>query len=215
MGPAGDVAFDFDFSTAAHGFVGSFSDVRVAEAENVGFVAGHRTLPDPLAGAALYHFGHNVSDDLFMFFTRRVDGLDPGGRYAAGFSVEIATDIGEDCTVGTGTSVLVKAGAAGEEVRRIVVVVSGSEEYRLNVDKGQQSNDGSAAVVIDDIRNGLPGCGPEVPYDREALIERGKEVTVRADEDGAVWLFFGTESAFEVAHETYFTRFRAELRPLD
>lgn len=214
-GPTGTVVFEFDFSTSDHGFDGSFSDVAVAEAENVDFEARHRTLPDPLTGGALYHAGTNISDDLFMFFTRRVDGLEPGGRYAATFSLEIATRIGEDCTIGVGAAVLVKAGAAGEEVRRVVVVQNDRDEYRLSVDKGNQANDGTAGVVIGDIRNGLPGCGAQVPYEREPVSEAGKEVIVQADQDGAVWLFFGTESAFESPHETYFTLFRAELRSLE
>lgn len=210
--PVEETTYEFVFNAGGHGFAGSFSDVAVAEADNVGFESGHRGLPGPLDGGALYHSGLNVSDDLFMFFARRVDGLEPGAPYTATFEVEIATDYGEDCAIGVGAGVLVKAGAAGEEVRRVVVVENNQDGYRLSVDKGEQSNDGPAAVILGDIRNGLPGCDETVPYARETVAMAGKEVTFTADGEGGAWLFFGTESTFESRHEVYFTRFRAELR---
>lgn len=210
--PGEGTTYEFTFDAGDHGFTGSFSDVAVAEAGNVGFESGHRSLPGPLDGGALYHAGLNVSDDLFMFFARRVDGLEPGADYTATFEVEIATRYGEDCAIGVGAGVLVKAGAAGEEVRRVVVVQNNQDEYRLSVDKGEQANEGPAAVILGDIRNGLPGCDDEVPYDRETVAMAAKEVTFTADGEGAAWLFFGTESTFESHHEVYFTRFRAELR---
>lgn len=213
--PSDSLSFAFDFSTGAHGFEGGFSDVAVAEADNVGFVADHRPLPDPLHGAGLYHSGLNVSDDLFMFFTRRVDGLERGGRYEASLELGIASSHGEDCEVGVGSGVLVKAGAAGQEVRRVIVFAQGRDEYRLNVDKGEQANDGPAAVIIGDIRNGLPGCGDDVPFALETVRAPSKTLTLQADADGTAWLFFGTESTFEAFHEVYFTTFRVDLVPLD
>ena len=210
-GPGEDVVLQFDFSAADQAFVADFSDVAVAQADAVGFVGEHRGLPQPLEGNGLFHSGLNLSDDLFMFFTRRVTGLEPGASYRATFELEIASNAGEDCTIGVGAGVLVKAGAAREEVRRVVVQGNGQEEYRLSVDKGEQANDGEAGVILGDIRNGLPGCDDELAFDREEVAAPGKEVVVQADDEGGIWVYFGTESTFEVRHSTYFTRFRVGL----
>jgi hypothetical protein len=213
-GPGEDLVLDFDFSAGDQGFVGDFSDVAVVQADEVGFVGEHRTLPEPLQGGGLFHSGLNISDDLFMYFTRRVTGLEPGAAYRATFELEIATDVGEGCTIGVGAGVLVKAGAATEEVRRVVVQGNGQEEYRLSVDKGEQANDGEAGVIVGDIRNGLPGCDDDIAFHREEVTAPGKTVDVQADAQGGIWVYFGTESTFEVRHSTYFTRFRVGLTPL-
>lgn len=209
--PEGRVSFDFRYSTGDRGFEAGFTDYPAGREEDVGFVADHRSLPPPLAdlGGALYHRGLNISDDLFMYFKRRVAGLEPGRTYRAVFTLEFATDIGQECEVGVGTSVFLKAGAAGVEPTEVVR----NGDVRLNVDKGEQRNRGEAAILLGDIRNGEPGCGEEVPF-AVATRDGGQEVVeVTADAAGEAWLFFGSESAFEVAHEVHYTRFQATLTP--
>lgn len=204
------VVAEFQFAESDRGFQAGFTDYPVGREEDVGFVADHRPLPAPLTdqGNALFHSGLNISDDLFMFFERRLEGLRPGATYRATFTLEFASEIGEDCTVGVGTAVLLKAGASA--VEPVPVVEDG--DVRLNVDKGNQANRGESAVMLGDIRNGEPGCGDEVPFALETVDDGGESVTVSADEDGGVWVFFGSESAFEVGHELYFTRFQATFR---
>lgn len=86
-------------------------------------------------------------------------------------------------------------------------------QVRLSVDKGNQQNGGANALVLGDIRNGEPGCGEEVPFATET-VTREDTITVTADDHGRLWLFLGTESAFEVAHELFFTSFRVTLEPV-
>lgn len=207
--PEDRVSFEFDFTAGDRGFVAGFTDYPVGREEDVGFVADHRPLPPPLAqrGGALYHRGLNISDDLFMYFKRRLEGLEPGRAYRATFALEFATDVGEGCEIGVGTSVFLKAGASAREPTEVVR----DGDVRLGVDKGEQRNRGEAAVLLGDIRNGEPGCGSEVPFALETRDAGEEVVELTADGTGAAWLFFGSESAFEVAHEVYFTRLRATL----
>lgn len=214
-GPSGEITFDFDFSADAQGFEAAFTDVAVDQVEAVEFQSGHRPLPAPLEGGGLYQFGVNVSDDLFMFFRRRVVALEPGRTYRTSFTVEIASAVQEGCAVGVGTSVWVKAGAAAQRPERVVESpAGGSPRYRLSVDKGEQASRGEAAVVLGDMRNGLPGCpATGATWNRKSLADPGATVDVTADPDGGVWLFFGSESGFEVPHELFFTRLGARLVP--
>lgn len=202
----------FDFRQGPHGFVADFTDFPEDQEEDVHFEAGHGPLPGELAGQgpALHHRGLNISDDLFMYFKRRVEGLEPNRRYAIAFSLEFASAAGADCDVGAAVLVWLKAGAAAEEPVRTVE----DGHVRLSVDKGQQSQEGGNALLLGDMRNGEPGCGPEVPWALKRH-EDGRTIEVIADAEGGLWLFFGSESGFEVRHELYFTRFEASFRPLD
>lgn len=209
-------AFDFSSGSEAGAWSADFVDVAADQQESVGFVAAHRALPESVAEAdsALYQEGANVSDDLFMFFRRRVEGLEPGADYRASFRITFASDHGQGCDVGLGPNAWIKAGASAAEPTRQVT----EDGYlRLTVDKGAQSQGGSAALVLGDVRNGLPGCGDEIAYAADTL-ESGEvgaaTVEVEADEEGRAWLFFGSESAFEVTLDLYVLDFEATLEPI-
>jgi len=198
---------DFDFRADPSGWTADFTDFPEGRAADVGFEAGVRSLPDPLEGSSLFHRGNNFSDDLFMYFKHRIEGLEPEARYRARFEVSFASDEGEDCGVGKAPNVVVKAGAAATEPSR---VVDEDGIVRLSVDKGSQRNSGENALVLGDIRNGEPGCGEEVPF-AEETVSVEETISVSADGDGRLWLLLGTESAFEVAHQLHFTELRVTL----
>ena len=205
------VTVEFDFDSDNAGWTAGFVDYLEEQADAVEFEAGPRALPAPLSPASgLFHSGMNISDDLFMYFTKRVDGLEPDTDYIASFELEIATSYGEDCTFGVGAGVYVKTGASAIEPS---AVVENDGMVRLNIDKGNQQNDGTNALLIGDIRNGLHGCSDEVPYDRETVEESSKTLTIRSDGEGQIWLLFGSESAFESPHEVYYTKLVVEFSP--
>ena len=201
------LAFDFDAGTAAR-WEADLVDVAVDQEDDVGFQAGPRPLPAPLEGDGLWHSGLNVSDDLFMFFRTRVDGLAPGATYRASFTLDFASDRGNGCDIGIGGSVWLKVGASTSRPGRIVE----NGHLRLTVDKGNQRNSGRDALLIGDIRNGVDGCGDDVPFALRR-IESPETLDVTADGQGRLWLFFGSESGFEAGHEVYFDALRVRLEP--
>jgi hypothetical protein len=72
--------WEFDFSSSDHGFVAGFADYpsRDFDPALYGMVSDHRALPANLGGApALFIGGSNRSDDLFMFWKKRITGLPP------------------------------------------------------------------------------------------------------------------------------------------
>jgi hypothetical protein len=204
--------YAFDFSLAAPGWEPGFAQVSVAQEDSVRFVGEHRSLPEPLGPTrkALYQSGFNASDDLLMYFKRQLQGLEPGATYEVAFEVGIVSNRHTGCDIGVGSLVSVKAGAAPVEPTRLVV----DGYYILNVDTGSGAfTDGTAALSLGDIRNGLPGCPTDqaAQYAERTLTSGSRTLTVTAASDGSVWLLIATDSAFESPHHVYFTFLRMTM----
>lgn len=209
---APDVSFDappsFDFRNEDPHWSAGFADVPVGYEDSVQFVADHRPLPPPLTGNGLYQSGMNFSDDLCMWFAHGVSGFEPGAEYALSFEVGIASDAGADCT-GIASSTYVKVGAASYPPSRSEVL----GWWRMNVDKGMASGDGTQALTIGDIRNANGGCTTvNAPWGERRLSSSGREVRVRASSDGTIWLFVLTDSGWEGAYRVYFTHLDVNIR---
>lgn len=207
-----DLVFADDFQGQTGAWVAGFSDVSAELADNVQFegtVVGH---PLHMARLALYLYGNNISDDLFMFWKRRVTGLVAGATYDVRMEVEYATQYQEGCDAGVGPLVLIKMGAASLEP---VVVELADGSLRTTLDKGEQFEEGSAIRILGDHRNGVPGCVTEAPFAVRTRSSGARAVRVTADGLGAVWVVVGTESAFEVANAIYFSRVRYSFRRVE
>src|ERR1041384_5730790 len=79
----------FDFKEGQQGWVAGFADYPAADEANFELVADYRALPPEVGpGSALFISGNNHSDDLFMFWKRRIDGFIPGHVYPLAFGVQ-------------------------------------------------------------------------------------------------------------------------------
>ena len=80
----------------------------------------------------MYISGNNHSDDLFMYYKRRIGSLRPGGVYAITFDVEFAS-MYPDGSIGIGgspaNSVFFKAGATN--IRMMCIVASPEGAQRM------------------------------------------------------------------------------------
>ncbi len=188
------VELTFDFSGGAAGWTGDFADYPVGEAESYELDYKISTLPAPLDEneAAFVLTGTNMSDDLFMFMKKRITGLEPNTTYNADFTVEFASDV-PDGTPGIGgspgESVFIKAGATQVEP---VPVEDDMDYYRMNIDKGNQSQGGSDMVVIGDFSN---DTDEEVYVLKNVSTET--PLTVTTSQNGELWLIVGSDSGFE------------------
>lgn len=196
----------YTFDESEEGWSGAFTDYSTAmDEEGMALTYEHKALPSEVEsdGKALFLAGRNHSDDLFMFIKRKITGLTPNTTYDVGFRLDIASNAPSDCAgIGgpPGESVFLKVGAAATEPKS---VLQDDGHYRLNVDKGNQSQGGENAVVAGTIENGVQECH-ETPY---RMIERDNmddPVTVQSDEDGNLWLFVGTDSGFEGMTALYY-----------
>jgi hypothetical protein len=210
-GSSGGEEVTVDFTLGAQGWIAGFADYPVGQESFYELDSGYRALPSPLdgMGSALYIAGNNHSDDLFMFYKGKVGGLEPGRTYRAEFRLEFATNVPRGCSgIGgsPGESVYAKAGASTTEPE----AVNSGGTYRMNVDKGQQSNGGANAAVLGDMAGSQECTSATQPWETKE-VSGGGAVEVTADAEGSLWLFMGTDSGFEGKTTLYFTRITAIL----
>lgn len=206
-GPDPDtLEFTFDFNAGMNGWEAGFADYPEGGEENHALESGHRPLPAPLNSARRGAFlsGRNHSDDLLMYMTRPVAGLEPNAMYGVNYEVEFATQAPSGCSgVGgaPGESVFVKTGAAPMPPVR---VVDDQAHYRLQYDIGNQAQGGAHALTIGNIAG--PGTDCFNPAFALKTLASPRALTVQADAEGRIWLFVGVDSGFESTTSVYFTR---------
>lgn len=207
--------FAYDFDQGRQGWTADFTDYPVAEEEDLELIAELRPLPAPLdtTEGSFFLAGTNLSDDLFMFLKRRIANLRPSTNYRVSFTVTLATNEPYGCAgVGgaPGESVFVKAGAAAREP---VPIVDDMDHYRLNVDKGNQATAGERSVVLGDMASSQPCEQEDIDYELKRL-QSDEALTVRTNDQGAAWIFVGTDSGFEARTRVYYDTIRATFRPV-
>lgn len=209
------VQLHYEFRRDSRGFAAGFADYPAGEEAFYELEADHRRLPKYLSEnrRALFISGNNHSDDLFMFVKTKIAGLRPGGAYRIRFVAEFASNA-PNGSFGIGgspaSSVYLKAGASRVEPKPI----NNDGFMEMNVDKGVQSQPGESAVVLGDVgvdttyrRDGSPR------YAFKTLSSKpGQSITLEADENGELWIFFGTDSGFEGTTAIFFTKFVVKLR---
>jgi hypothetical protein len=207
---------ELNFRSGDHGWVGGFSDFHPDQEDGMELVAELQALPGSLddTGTGLFTAGTNHSDDLFMFWKRHQDGFPPGMRLRVRFMVEFASEAPTGCAgIGgaPGESVFVKAGVSQEEPTAVLSDEDGPY-WSMNIDKGNQAEEGFHARVLGHIGNQASGCSDPV-WELKTLEEHGAFETI-VGSAGSFWLFFGTDSGFEGRTRLYFTRFRAIFEPV-
>ena len=192
-GSSEPLTFTVDFAADAVRWTVGSADYR-AETAPPDVVAVVADQGAPLTGQGLRIGGTNRSDDLFVYVWRRIDGLDPGQRYRAHWTLQVVAEVPAGC-LGVGGSpgegVTVKAGAASRQPATLMV----DGEYLFNQDKGAQTQGGAEAVVLGDLSSSGTDC-VAVPSERKTM-SGDQPGTVRADEQGRAWLWVGTDSGYE------------------
>lgn len=201
---ATDNVFEFTFQTDVEGWTAGFADLPADfDQDTYELDSGFRELPDGLDGNGFFIQGHNRSDDLFMYLTRRVGGLQPATEYQVNVEIDLATNVpGGLIGIGgsPGESVYVKAGASTIEPSQ---EQDSSGWLRSNIDKGNQANGGGEMVVVGNVSH------PDVAGDEykiKTLTNDGIPLSVTSDANGGVWLIVGTDSGFEGLTALYYSR---------
>jgi hypothetical protein len=201
-----------NFDLNRNGWQGGFADYDVGEDDLFEFGFERTTLPQPLDTdqMALKLKGTNRSDDLFMFLKKKVDGLAPNTTYNARFSIEIASNVADELVgIGgsPGESVFIKVGSATVEPQKTIVTEANREIYRMNVDKGVQSNGGQNAVVIGDFSNDTD----QSVYTLKTL-QQETDMVAQTNANGELWLLVGTDSGFEGTTTIYYNEINVDLQ---
>lgn len=216
---ASTVTEAFDFAQGAQGWNAGFADVPVDPNDTYELDSGIRDLPDDLGtdGTGYLLQSHNRSDDAFMYLTRKLsaaDGIVAGQSYQARFTIKFASNAPSNAAgIGgaPGESVVLKAGASTIEPR----AVADGDMLRMNIDKGNNSTGGSDASVVGNIANGLEleDGQTSVPY-VSMTRESTHTATVKADDQGNLWLIVGADSGFEGLTAIYFQSIAVTLTPV-
>lgn len=197
-----------NFSEGNNGWEAGFADLPV-NYDNATFEldSGRRELPSGLDGYGIYLQGHNRSDDLFMYLTKQLSGLVPNTIYHITYKIELATNVpGGLMGIGgsPGESVFVKAGASTHQP---IVEKTGDGFLRINIDKGNQSSEGSNMLNIGNVAS--PDVMDESQFVIKTLFTNDFEATT--DTDGNLWLIVGTDSGFEGLTTIYFAQIETSL----
>jgi hypothetical protein len=200
--------YNFDQDTA--GWEAGFADYRVDTSDYPGLDLRHarRPLPKPLDTQqyGLFISGDNHSDDLFMFHKRRISGLELNTAYALTFEIEFASKYPTNALgVGgpPGEGVIMKVGAT----RQQPIKIRDNGFWRMNIDKSNQIQPGEDMDTI-----GHVGISDTTTvYALKTNHNRSHPFEAVADDEGQLWLIFGTESGFEATTSLYYNRIRVDF----
>jgi hypothetical protein len=201
----------FDFSLGNGGWLSGQADYTMDTAPT-DVVNDLRSLPAPFAGLGFYSAGTNRSDDLLIYVKTRLSGLVASTTYRVSATVEFLTDVPSGC-LGVG-------GAPGESVWIITAVSTGEPltiftggNYRLNLERGNQSVSGRDGIVLGTLANSVPNCGERRWESKTVSTPSPSPLSVRADERGEAWFLIGFDSGFESFSRLYYRRVTVRLEP--
>ncbi|SOD93239.1 hypothetical protein SAMN06269250_4426 [Spirosoma fluviale] len=195
--------YQSSFQRDADGWVAGLTDYGTAQDSIMEFKSAWKGLPAPLdtTRKSIMVESMNRSDDAFMFIKKKVTGLTPNTDYSLIFDVELASQYPSN-SIGIGGSpggsVFLKVGASPVEPTKVLK----DGFYTINIDKGEQNNDGKDAIRIGDIGT---GDSDEV----YKLITRSNQTTpfkTRTNAQGELWLIVGTDSGFEGLTTLYYSK---------
>lgn len=211
---------EFSLDAAASGWEALFADYGEGQIGSMDREAEWTALPGRLDDRRGYMLaGTNTSDDLAMFLSRPAGGLMPETTYQVELDMTFATNQPAGCAgIGgaPGEAVTVKLGASGRKPE----VVEDAGEFRLNIDKGNQSSGGEDALAVGDMTNsqGEELCDPdrrdERRWELKTVSTRDRTFAATTDADGTLWIYGGSDSGFEGRTTFFITDFSVRLLAL-
>ena len=201
-------AQSYDFNQGAQFWQAGFADYPSDNADIYQLESGIRNVPPGFRGKGFYLAGMNRSDDLFMYIKKQITGLEPSTRYQLSVAVSFLTDAGADCVgIGgaPGEAVYLKFGYAASEPQQA--------GYYLNVDKGNQSQDGTNGRVIGNIASPMIGCDGQ-NFASKTVNGNSTPLQFTSNTNGTIWVFIGTDSGFEGLTRLYYQEVELRIRAI-
>ena len=196
---AADGKQTFDFEKDDSSFTPIFADYPAGSGVDEFYELKYDWVASPTKnGKVLFLSGNNHSDDLFMGYYKEITGLTVGQRYEFQVSFRLATDV-EGGMIGVGgspgSSVYVKGGITAKRPQRSTNELN---NYRLNIDKGNQGAGGRDMLLLGNLEKEDEQHPGEYEWKDFKFA-----MQVRANRNGSVYLILGTDSGFEATSSYY------------
>lgn len=229
--PIGDetVELNYTFEANDEGWDAGIVGILADEEDIYGFEVDHVTAPYDENSGALLLSASNPNNNLFMYASKHVTGLEANTRYEVSYSIRFAsvvdidttgivvdvdttgtvtdtTGIGNDTTgyfANVNDTVIIKAGAINEEP----LVAEDETNYLelVGIDVGEPGADGNHLVVIGSFK----ADADDTSYTLQTASTENP-ISVMTNNDGDLWLIIGAES-FGTSTEIYIDRIDVEI----
>lgn len=199
-GPVGDegVELSYDFEAGDEGWNAALANIPADDEDLYEFDVDHTTSPVDDEDGALYFSALNPNEDLFMFASKQISGLDPNTQYTVSYTIDLAPSVVIDTTglvVDTtdapaleNDTVFIKAGATGEEPETEI----DENDFLdfIGIDIGEPGVDGADFVVLGSFSADTTDVGFT-----EQTVSTESPFPVMTNDNGDLWLLIGTESS--------------------
>ncbi|WP_419876125.1 copper amine oxidase N-terminal domain-containing protein [Candidatus Pristimantibacillus sp. PTI5] len=207
------LSYHYTFDQGDEGWKGAFADLPVDYNAYIYDLKFARELLPTAKNKTNYGLklsGVNRSDDLFMFVTKKIEGLEPHTMYQASLSFQLYTDqAGGMMGVGgaPGEAVSIKAGFVSKEPRTLQSDTEGHMYYRMNIDKGNQKVEGDDMKIVGNMvqpNSSLKGFQP---------VAMQYSTTLQSNEQGEIYVIVGSDSGYEGLTTFYLDDMKVKLLP--
>lgn len=202
-------SYNFDFSDSDHNWKHGFAEYSAKSEDTVIYQLRYRHTAQPRNinenRKALMLSGYNESQDLFMYLKKQIKDLEPNTPYYVTLEVELASDAKD--VSGPGQQIFLKVGASEKEPLSIL----DGDYYRMNIDKGNQKDNGQDMVCIGNIAVPENTSGFAVISNSNSPYNKfyNAPIVVKSDSNGELWLIVGTDSSVKEKTTIYYTKIGA------
>jgi hypothetical protein len=193
-----------EFETGTEGWTGDYALYNVSDTAKIAFVMEQDSLPSAIDSLkfSLRLEGTNVGDSIFLFMKKKIIGLNPDKSYRVNFDINIGTNY-PDLPNATGKNISLKAGASPNEPLKIL-----RNRYNtVSIKKGLWNVDGPEMAVLGDVVN---SSGRAV-YQLVNRSSAGKNITVKPDVEGTIWLCVGEDTRYKGKTVLYYDHINVTL----
>jgi hypothetical protein len=221
------VELTYNFQDDTEGWNAAIAQFPADDEDLYEFETEQTTSPFDDEDGVLLLSATNPHDNLFMYASKQITGLEPNTRYRVSYNIEVASSVIIDTTgvdsdttgvvtdttaVDTDTTdvftnlndtVVIKAGAVSEEPETETTV---DNLMQLSgIDIGEPGVDGADLIVLGSFAADTTAAG----FETQAMATESP-ISVITNEDGDFWLLIGTET-FGSRAEVYFTKIEVEI----
>ncbi|MBE9461188.1 hypothetical protein ACFP1I_20380 [Dyadobacter subterraneus] len=193
-----------EFEDDTEDWIGDYALYNRSDTTKIAFLMERDSLPATIDSLkfSLKMQATNLNDSMFLFLKKKIIGLNPEKTYNVSFDINIGTNY-PDLANATGRKISLKAGASATEP---VKILNGGY-YNLSIKKGLWNVDGSEMAILGDVTNGVG----KVVYQLVNRNSSSKNISVKPDANGAIWICVGEDVSESVKTILYYDNIKVTL----